>query len=121
VTAAQIRSSRRWKRAREIALRGASHCQICGRPLDFSAPARSKWSPSVDHIIALARGGEPFAQSNLRVLHLGCNSRLGAVMGNRNRGRASGFSVPRSVTRMSLKQPRRRALVDPYEYVERPR
>jgi 5-methylcytosine-specific restriction endonuclease McrA len=88
LTPAQLRSSPRWKRARLVALRGATHCAECLRPLDFDAPPRSRWAPSVDHIRALALGGDPFAPSNLRVVHYGCNARLGAVIGNRSPKRA---------------------------------
>src|ERR1700722_8993111 len=76
VTSAQLRSSPRWKRARKIALRGATHCSVCRRPLDFDAPPRSRWAPSVDHIRELALGGDPFAQENLRPVHYGCNASL---------------------------------------------
>ena len=82
-----VRSSYAWKIARKKALRGATHCAICGRLLDFDAPARSKWAPSVDHVHALVVGGDPFAQTNLRPAHVGCNSSLGAVVGNRRRRR----------------------------------
>jgi hypothetical protein len=35
----------------------------------------------VDHIVPLARGGEPFALSNLRATHFGCNAAKGAGRG----------------------------------------
>ena len=84
-----VRDSYAWKQARKRALRGATHCTICGGALDFDAPARSRWSPSVDHIRALALGGAPFDPSNLRVAHYGCNSSRG-----KGRGRRSGIAVP---------------------------
>ena len=71
-----------WKVARRKALRGATHCAICERWLDFAAPPCSRWSPSVDHITPLSLGGAPFDQSNLRVVHYGCN----ASRGNGRRG-----------------------------------
>jgi 5-methylcytosine-specific restriction endonuclease McrA len=89
------RNTRKWRRAREIALMGATHCAVCGGPLDFAAPSRSKWAPSVDHIVALAVGGDPFDQSNLRVTHYGCNSSLGASLGNRRRPRVASPVVQR--------------------------
>lgn len=87
MTARQLRSSPAWKRARAIKLRGATHCEICGQPLDFDAGPRSRWAPSVDHVDALVLGGAAFAQENLRAAHLGCNSSLGAILGNRSRRR----------------------------------
>jgi 5-methylcytosine-specific restriction endonuclease McrA len=71
----------RWRQVRQRVLRGATHCAICHRPLDFSAPPRSRWSATVDHIVPLARGGEPFALSNLRATHFGCNAAKGAGRG----------------------------------------
>ena len=90
MTPAQLRSSPRWKRVRKIVLRGATHCALCHRPLDFDAVPRSRWSPSVDHIVPLALGGDPFALSNLRAVHYRCNTSLGAAIGNRSPKRAAG-------------------------------
>jgi 5-methylcytosine-specific restriction endonuclease McrA len=77
MTAKQLRSSPRWKCVRLQALRGATHCAICGGQLVPDAPPRSPMSSSVDHRVALANGGAPFDLSNLRVAHLGCNARRG--------------------------------------------
>jgi 5-methylcytosine-specific restriction endonuclease McrA len=89
VTPAQLRSSPRWKRVRKIVLRTATHCAFCHRRLDFDAPPRSRWSPSVDHVTPLALGGDPFAVSNLRAAHYGCNTSSGAAIGNRSPKRAA--------------------------------
>jgi 5-methylcytosine-specific restriction endonuclease McrA len=70
----------------------ATVCAICGRPLDFNAPARSRWSPSVDHVLPVSRtAGLPELTrerlatdpENLRATHYGCNARRG----NRRRRR----------------------------------
>jgi len=76
-----------WRRVRARVLRDAQFCWICGLPLDFEAPARSRWSPSVDHILSLRsmRGViDPELRDQLRLdpaglrpVHLGCNSRRG--------------------------------------------
>jgi 5-methylcytosine-specific restriction endonuclease McrA len=108
-----IRDTYAWKKARKTALLGATHCQICWEPLDFDAPPRSRWSPSVDHIVALALGGAPFAQSNLRVVHAFCNSSAGATLGNRMRPRAPS----RPGRRSSGRRARARA-INPVEYLE---
>ena len=75
------RDTRRWRQLRKQVLRNASHCAICQRPIVFSARPCSRWAPSVDHIVALARGGEPYALSNLRAVHFGCNASRGAGRG----------------------------------------
>lgn len=87
--AARLRSSPAWKRARLQILRGATHCASCHRALDLTAPPRSSWAPTVDHIIALVDGGAPFDPSNLRVLHNKCN------IAKENRRRAQRL-VPRT-------------------------
>lgn len=35
-------------------LASASVCWLCGRPVDFNARPRSRWSPSVDHVIPIS-------------------------------------------------------------------
>lgn len=81
------RSGAEWNRVRAIVLRHATHCAICRGELDFDAPPRSRWAPSVDHILSLAemRGLPALTQrrlaldpSNLRPVHYGCNARRGA-------------------------------------------
>jgi 5-methylcytosine-specific restriction endonuclease McrA len=72
------RDTRRWKELRKRLVRDASVCAICRYPLLKGAPARTPYSPSVDHVVPLAFGGAPFDERNLRVTHYGCNSRLGA-------------------------------------------
>lgn len=49
---------------------GRVRCELCGGVL----PANGS-GIHVDHIRALADGGERFARSNLRLLHAGCHSR----------------------------------------------
>lgn len=48
-------------------------CAICGRPVDKSLRFPDPWSPTVDHIIPVARNGHPFDMSNLQLAHLMCN------------------------------------------------
>ncbi|MGO8876379.1 MAG: hypothetical protein ACLQNG_11530 [Acidimicrobiales bacterium] len=72
-----------WKRLRKRILDGATHCAICHKPLRFDAPPRSRWSPSVDHIIPLhGHVGDDLRRlahdpNNCRAVHLGCNARRG--------------------------------------------
>ena len=80
------RTYRRTRRARErgayvelvveafIIERDAGLCGICKEPVDFAQVAPHPRSPSLDHIIPLARGGthEP---AYVQLAHLGCNKR----------------------------------------------
>ena len=75
------RDTYRWRQLRKQVLRNASHCEICGREIDFAARPCSRWSPSVDHRVALALGGEPYALANLRATHFGCNASRGVGRG----------------------------------------
>jgi HNH endonuclease len=70
------RATERWKRVRKQVLAGVTHCTRCGLPFVFGVP-RHRRSPSVDHIIPLALGGDPFALSNLRAVCYSCNSKGG--------------------------------------------
>jgi len=80
----------RWKQIRTRMCRLATHCALCHRPLMHDAPARTRWSPSLDHVISIQDGGQPFDIANLRVVHFGCNGSRGASQGNRARGRRGG-------------------------------
>lgn len=73
-----------WQAARAKALRGATTCHICLRPLDrdaytgqFIYKGRHPLAPSVDHVIPVSRGGDPYDPANLRPCHYGCNARRG--------------------------------------------
>jgi hypothetical protein len=76
-----------WERARALALTESDLCAICGYPVDRDAQPRSRWAPSVDHVVSLRamRELDPDEQralapdpANLRVVHVGCNARRGA-------------------------------------------
>lgn len=48
-------------------------CGICGRPVDKSIKYPHPMSPTIDHIIPLAKGGDPSDISNLQLAHFCCN------------------------------------------------
>lgn len=75
-----------WRKLRAQVLKNAQSCAICGRPLDFHAPPRSRWAPSVDHRLPVSatRGLDDSTRrqlaldpQNLVPCHYGCNSRRG--------------------------------------------
>lgn len=49
-------------------------CAICGLPVDKTLPFPDPMSPTVDHIIPIAKGGHPSDISNLQLAHLYCNN-----------------------------------------------
>ena len=62
-------------RARKKILLTQDTCGICGRPVDKALKFPDPMSPTVDHIIPIARGGHPSAIENLQLAHLCCNQR----------------------------------------------
>jgi len=50
-----------------------SVCAICGKPVDFNLKYPHPLSPTIDHIIPLAKGGHPSDIDNLQLAHRCCN------------------------------------------------
>ena len=46
---------------------------ICGKPVDFQKKYPHPMSPSIDHIIPVAKGGHPSDPDNLQLAHWTCN------------------------------------------------
>lgn len=61
--------------AEEIFERDQYHCWLCGQPTAGQWPA--PWSPSVDHVVPIARGGR-HTRENVRTAHLICNIKKAA-------------------------------------------
>ncbi len=58
---------------RQIAERDEWRCGICDKRVTPQADPRSPKAPSVDHVVALANGGE-HSWDNVQLAHLGCNA-----------------------------------------------
>jgi 5-methylcytosine-specific restriction endonuclease McrA len=72
-----------YEKARLKILKTQTVCGICGKPVDFSYKYPHSLSPTVDHIIPIARGGHPSALENLQLAHRCCNrQKSDEVMGN---------------------------------------
>lgn len=52
-------------------------CWLCGRPIDYDAPPRTRWSFSLDHVIPRSKNGLAFDRDNAHAAHYGCNSARG--------------------------------------------
>ena len=48
-------------------------CGICGEPVDFHYKFPHPLSPTIDHIIPVAKGGHPSDIDNLQLAHFRCN------------------------------------------------
>ncbi|MFD5384256.1 HNH endonuclease [Streptomyces sp. NPDC127074] len=59
---------------RDVYERDGWVCQLCRLPIDPTVAWPDSASPSVDHIMPLAKGGE-HSMANVQAAHLGCNSR----------------------------------------------
>ena len=81
------RSTARWQRLRAEFLALSTHCAACGRPLLPHLKAPHPLSSTVDHIVPIAAGGDPYDWGNLRAMHYGENASLGASFGNARRKR----------------------------------
>lgn len=61
----------------DIIKRDGCICGICKQPVDMTLKAPHLMSPTIDHVIAIANGGE-HSLSNCQLAHFSCNSRKGA-------------------------------------------
>jgi hypothetical protein len=75
-----------WRKVRARVLDGAQLCHICGGALDWDAPPRSPFSPTVDHRlpVSFTRGLDDETRHDLALdpsllqpAHYSCNSRKG--------------------------------------------
>ena len=62
-----------YQKARKKIFATQSVCAICGRPVNFDLKFPDPWSPTVDHIIPIAKGGNPADIANMQLAHLQCN------------------------------------------------
>lgn len=61
-------------RARDLAADDGWRCWLCGGDIDPDAPAGSRHSATVDHVVPRSRGGGS-ERANLRLAHRVCNQR----------------------------------------------
>ena len=52
-------------------------CWLCGQLVDPNLSHPDPWSPTIDEIIPISRGGSPYDRDNCRLAHLHCNQRRG--------------------------------------------
>lgn len=62
-----------WEHNKKIILATQSVCGICGKPVDKSIKYPDPMSPTVDHIIPVAKRGDPTSLDNLQLAHRYCN------------------------------------------------
>jgi 5-methylcytosine-specific restriction endonuclease McrA len=73
------RKSLAWAALRKQVFAEEAVCWICWNPVDFHQPPRTRWAPSVDHVLPVDTHPElALVRSNLRLAHYGCNSRRSA-------------------------------------------
>jgi 5-methylcytosine-specific restriction endonuclease McrA len=92
----------------ELRARADDRCELCGEPIDWEAPPRSRRSVSVDHIIPLHAGGRELPPvEELRLAHVSCNARRGALTRARQRALVDRFVT---VVELRPEPPLRRVL-----------
>ena len=62
-----------YRKAKKIIFASQTVCAICGRPVNFSLKFPDPWSATLDHIVPIAKGGDPASLENLQLAHLQCN------------------------------------------------
>ena len=62
-----------YQKAKKKIFATQSVCAICGRPVNFDLHFPDPWSPTVDHIIPVSKGGNPADIANMQLAHLQCN------------------------------------------------
>lgn len=62
-----------YTKAKARILKEQSVCGICGLPVDKKLKFPHPYSPTVDHIIPLDKGGHPSDIANLQLAHFICN------------------------------------------------
>lgn len=68
---------------RKYILATQSVCALCGKPVDKSLKSPHPLSPTVDHIIPVAKNGHPSDINNLQLAHRACNrAKSDRVMGD---------------------------------------
>jgi 5-methylcytosine-specific restriction endonuclease McrA len=60
-----------------LRLRDADRCRICGEPVDFTTRPPDPRAATIDHVIALSKGGA-HSYENTQLAHLRCNLAKGA-------------------------------------------
>jgi 5-methylcytosine-specific restriction endonuclease McrA len=53
------------------------YCWICSEEIDLTLHHTHKKSWTLDHMVPLSKGGDPYDENNLRPAHRDCNSRRG--------------------------------------------
>lgn len=69
-----------FKKLKKTIYASQTNCALCGRPVDFSLTFPNPWSATIDHIIPIAKGGNPASLENLQLAHLQCNRMKGAKL-----------------------------------------
>lgn len=67
-----------FEKQRKKILLAESICALCGQPVDKSLKYPDPWSPVIDHIVPVSKGGHPSDPSNLQLAHAYCNRLKGS-------------------------------------------
>ena len=78
-----------YEKARQIILKTQTRCGICGGEVDFKYKYPHPLSPTVDHIIPLAKGGHPSDLANLQLAHRWCNRQKSDKLIDRSKYKAN--------------------------------
>lgn len=110
----QGRVGRRWREAQAAVFNTETHCWLCGEYVDTRLHPRHPKARSADHLRQLQHHGDPYARSNTRLAHIGCNSaRSNALRGLAEEDCACSLGLPCAA--LNPVQPRGYIELDPNE------
>ena len=56
------RTGRPWRTLHALIRSYQLPCWLCGQPINYTAPPRTRWSFTVDHAQPISKGGDPRTQ-----------------------------------------------------------
>lgn len=79
------RAKAAFQKAKRLIYSTQNTCAICGRAVNFDLTFPNPWSATLDHIIPVAKGGDPASIDNLQLAHLQCNRMKGTRVRDYNK------------------------------------
>ena len=89
-----------YQNARKKIIAAQSVCGICGQPVNKRLKFPHPLSPTVDHIVPIAKGGDPFDIGNMQLTHWICNRQKSDKLTNK----VTFEDAPKSVSNRLLPQ-----------------
>lgn len=73
----RYRSTSTWKSLEKTLRKEDTVCYLCGGMVFVNTPHGYAYSPVIEHIVPISRGGDPMDRDNVALCHYVCNSKKG--------------------------------------------